>query len=240
MPAFAIGARRILVGIDRHQLRDARRMGCRRMNVKLAKPTGEGQMLLGRECLIAKKDDEVFGERAVNLVKLPIGNRLSQIDAADLRPDDGRQFVDPDRLIRRALGRHMANPGSRLGVQHGISRIFSSLRLMDPNIIQLPPAAAQYSSLRVVIRPCCELSRQKPSARAVAGNGRQFFTISAASASASGLSRLRLACVSIWRRRAPSWTGRELPSAGKALISRPKSLAVLGISLESSNVAAAS
>jgi len=56
-------------------------------------------MLLRREMLVAKEDDEVLGERAMDLVHLAVAG-LAQIDGADLGADDRRQLVDGDRFIR--------------------------------------------------------------------------------------------------------------------------------------------
>src|ERR1700758_1632219 len=120
MPALAVRPRRILVRIDLHQLGYALHVrGCR-MHVKIAEAPAEGQMLLGREGLIAKKDDEVFGERAVDLVELAIRQRLGEIDAADLGADDRRQLVYGDGLVWGALTRHMTNSRPGFGVQHGV------------------------------------------------------------------------------------------------------------------------
>ena len=49
MPAFAIRARTVLVGVDDHQFRVARRMRRGGMQVQIAEATAEGQMLLRRQ-----------------------------------------------------------------------------------------------------------------------------------------------------------------------------------------------
>ena len=73
VPALAVGARRILVGVDLHQRRLARLVRRGGMDVQLAELAPEGEVLLRRDVLVAEEDDEVFGERAVDLVHLAVG-----------------------------------------------------------------------------------------------------------------------------------------------------------------------
>src|SRR5262245_31455807 len=80
------------------------------MDVQFAETAAEGEMLLRRELLIAEEDDEVFGQRAMNLVHLPVGagiviDESCDIDAGDLRTNDRCQFVDADGLIRCSIVR---------------------------------------------------------------------------------------------------------------------------------------
>ena len=54
--------------------------------------------------LVAEEDHEIFGERAMDLVHLPIGARivrdeLADIDAGNLRADDRGKFFDADGLV---------------------------------------------------------------------------------------------------------------------------------------------
>ena len=103
VPALAIGARQVLVGMDDHQLGLARLVRRRRMHMQLAEQPAEGQVLVGRDVLVAEEDHEVLGQRAMDLVLLAVGERLAEIEAVDLGTDDGRQLVDGDGLVRRAL-----------------------------------------------------------------------------------------------------------------------------------------
>ena len=93
MPLLAVGGRRILVGVDLHQRRLALFVRRVRMDVQLAEQPAEAEMLGRREVLVAEEDDQVLRQRAVQLVHRPVGQRLGEIDAADLRTDDGRELV---------------------------------------------------------------------------------------------------------------------------------------------------
>ena len=61
----------------------------------------EGQVLILADVLVAKEDDEVLRQRSMDLVLLPVGQRLAEVDAADLRAEDRRQLVEGDGLVRR-------------------------------------------------------------------------------------------------------------------------------------------
>ena len=87
--------------MDDHQLRPARLVRRGGVDVQLAEQPAEGEVLVGRDVLVAEEDDEVLGERAVDLVQLAVRQRLGEIDAGDLRADDRRQLVDGDRLVGR-------------------------------------------------------------------------------------------------------------------------------------------
>jgi len=65
------------------------------MHVQLAEQPAEREMLLRRDVLVAEEDDEVFGERAVDFVERAVRQRLSEIDAADLRADDRVSLSTP-------------------------------------------------------------------------------------------------------------------------------------------------
>src|SRR4029078_11831139 len=75
-------------------------------------------MLLRRHRLVAEEDEEVFGQRAVELIQLAVGERPAQIDASDLRADHGRKLIDDQGLVSGALGHLMADARPRLGVEH--------------------------------------------------------------------------------------------------------------------------
>ena len=80
-------------------------MGRGRVNMQLAEFAAEGEMLVGADVLVAEEDHEIFGERAVDLVHLPVGARivrdeLADIDAGNLRADDRGELFDRDGFIR--------------------------------------------------------------------------------------------------------------------------------------------
>jgi len=54
------------------------------MNVKLAEERSEQLVLVNGQFLIAKKNDQIFGESVVNFVKLLVAERLGEINAMDL------------------------------------------------------------------------------------------------------------------------------------------------------------
>jgi hypothetical protein len=112
VPALAVGARRVLVGMDDHQLGAAGLMRRRGMDVQLAEQPAERHVLVGRDVLVAEEDDAVLGQRPMQLVLLAVAERRAEVDAGDLRADDRRQLVDGDGLVRRALfgGRAIAGP----------------------------------------------------------------------------------------------------------------------------------
>ena len=53
-------------------------MGGSGMNVQLAEFPAEGEMLLRRDVLVAEEDHEIFGERAMDLVHGPVGQRAER------------------------------------------------------------------------------------------------------------------------------------------------------------------
>ena len=110
MPALAVGARAVLVGVDDHQFGMAGLGRRRRVDVQFAELAAEIEVLLRRQMLVAEEDHQVLGQRAVDLVHLR-GCRRAQIDAADLAADDRGQLVDADRLIGRVVGR-VLDPGA--------------------------------------------------------------------------------------------------------------------------------
>ena len=106
VPAFAIRPRAVLVGIDFHQCRLARLVRRGRMDVQFPEQPTEGQVLLRRDVLITEKDDDILGQRPMDFVDRPVGQRFCEIDAVDFRANDRRELVDADRLVgSRSIGR---------------------------------------------------------------------------------------------------------------------------------------
>ena len=62
----------------------------------------EFEMLLGRELLIAEEDHAVFGEGVLDLVPLPVAQRL-QIDAEDLGATAAGHLLHLNRLVCHGL-----------------------------------------------------------------------------------------------------------------------------------------
>src|SRR5690348_16751640 len=86
-------------------------------------------MLLRRNLLITKKDDQVFGERAVDLVELQIARWKLEIDAADLGANDGCELVDSDSRIRGAVVYDMLVARAPLCLCGGLVHVAISLSL---------------------------------------------------------------------------------------------------------------
>ena len=78
---------RILVRLDDHQLGVARLVRRRGVQVQLAELPAEIEVLLLGHVLVAEEDDQVLGQRAVDLVHLPVGDRAAERHAADLGAD---------------------------------------------------------------------------------------------------------------------------------------------------------
>ena len=93
----------------------------RRVDVQLAEFAAEIEMLLLAEVLVAEENDQILGQRAVDLVHLPVARR-AQIDAADLAADDRGQLVDGDRFIGRVVG-CVFDPGAAKAAQRAFHRI---------------------------------------------------------------------------------------------------------------------
>src|SRR3984893_2437161 len=124
MPALAVDAWRILIRTDLHQRRIVALMGGSGMDVQFAELAAEGEMLLWADVLVAKKDHEIFGERAMDLVHLAVGarvvgNELADIDARYFRADDRRELFDADGLKGLALVGGMPIARSLLAGQRG-------------------------------------------------------------------------------------------------------------------------
>ena len=112
MPAFAVGARAVLVGVDDHQLPVARRVRGRWMDVQLAKISPEGEVLFRRQVLIAEENDRIFRQCAMDFVHLPVRQRFAQIGARDFGANDRREFVHGNGFVRRRFVRGMTIPRS--------------------------------------------------------------------------------------------------------------------------------
>src|SRR5262249_55889099 len=93
--------------------------------VDLAEPLGEGDLLLGRDGLLAEEDDEVLEPGGLDLLERRIV-QVGEVDAADLgtqRPGEGLYFdatigahgplLHPDEreLCKMTAGRSMWSPG---------------------------------------------------------------------------------------------------------------------------------
>jgi len=61
----------------------------RRMDVQVAEQPAERQVLVGRDVLVAEEDDAVLGQRTMDLVVLAVRQRLAEVEAGDLRADNG-------------------------------------------------------------------------------------------------------------------------------------------------------
>src|SRR5262249_28152179 len=82
----------------------ARLVGRGWMNVQFAEQPAEGQMLLRRDVLVAEEDDDVLGQRPVDLIHRPVRQRLGEIGAVGLGAHDRGEVVNAKRLIRRRRG----------------------------------------------------------------------------------------------------------------------------------------
>src|SRR5215475_6141820 len=79
-----------------------------RVNVQFAEAAAERKMLRGRDVLVAKEDHEIFGERAMDFIHLPVralivGDEPADIDAGNLGADDRGELFDRDGFVRLAL-----------------------------------------------------------------------------------------------------------------------------------------
>jgi hypothetical protein len=117
VPALAIGARRIFVGVDYHQLGMPGRVRCCRMNVEIAKEAAKGEVLVLAQVLVAEEDHRVFSERAMDFVDCAIAERLRQVDATNLASDDRRQLVDSDRVVRPGIFADILDAGTIAAAQ---------------------------------------------------------------------------------------------------------------------------
>jgi hypothetical protein len=57
-------------------------------------------VLVNGQFLIAKEDDQIFGESVVNFLELLVAERLCEINAMDLGTNCWRQLANLDGLIR--------------------------------------------------------------------------------------------------------------------------------------------
>ena len=112
VPTFAVGALGARLGADDHQLGKAGFVRRRRMDVKLAEQPPEREVLLGRDLLIAKEDDQVLDQRAVDLALLLGGERPRQIDAAELGADQRSELLDGEGPVRGRGDRGWGDAGA--------------------------------------------------------------------------------------------------------------------------------
>src|SRR5215831_9573745 len=85
MPFFTGDLSGLLVRLHDENLRVTRQQSRRRrMYVELAKTAAERLVLIDSQLLIAKEEHQVVHERTVDLLKLPIVERLGQIETKDL------------------------------------------------------------------------------------------------------------------------------------------------------------
>src|SRR5712671_3610374 len=94
------------------------------VDVQIAELAAKIEMLLRRQVLVAEEDDEILGQRAVDLVHLAVAG-LAQVDAADLAANDRRQLVERDRFIRRVVGR-VFDPGAAKAAQRALHSVSPS------------------------------------------------------------------------------------------------------------------
>ena len=113
VPALAIGARQILVGVDDHQLGLARLVRRRRMEVEVAEQSAKGEMLILRQMLVAENITK-FSASAEGSRRASVAERPRQFHLADLTADHRRQSVDGDRVVRRRFLGYMLYRGPSL------------------------------------------------------------------------------------------------------------------------------
>src|SRR5215467_8606929 len=93
MPFFTGDLSGLLVRLDDENLRVTRQQSRRRrMYVELAKTAAERLVLIDGQLLIAKEEHQVVYEGIVDLPKLPIIERLGQIETKDFRANAGCRF----------------------------------------------------------------------------------------------------------------------------------------------------
>ena len=112
VPTLAIGARAVLVGVDDHQLGLARLVRRGGMQVQVAPQPAEGEVLVGRDGLVAEENHRVLGQRAVQLVDGLVAERPAEVDATHLRAEDRREFVDGDALVGKLIARDVLVAGA--------------------------------------------------------------------------------------------------------------------------------
>lgn len=89
---------------DLEDLRVARHALHIGMDVERAPALAEGDVLVGREGLVAEEDDVVLEEGLVDVVELRVGERLRQVHAFDLGAEMGREGLDGDGLEACCVG----------------------------------------------------------------------------------------------------------------------------------------
>src|SRR4029077_8082378 len=70
------------------------------VEVDTAKTLGKGEMLLGRQLLVAEEDDAMLAESTADFGQHPLWRRLRQVDARYLGAECRRKRLHPDIVIR--------------------------------------------------------------------------------------------------------------------------------------------
>jgi hypothetical protein len=73
------------------------------MNMQRPKASTELLMLLDRHSLIAEEDHQIVHQCVVQFLELLVAERFGEIDAVDLRADDGGKLAHFNRLIAHAV-----------------------------------------------------------------------------------------------------------------------------------------
>src|SRR6201993_2353063 len=69
------------------------------MDMQLAEPGTKRLLLFDRELLVPKEDDEIFHQRSMDFVELPVTQSLREIDAKDLGTDRWSCFAYLDSFV---------------------------------------------------------------------------------------------------------------------------------------------
>src|SRR5690242_19662932 len=100
MPVLARDVNRLLIRLDGEDLRMFRNhRRRRRMKMQLAKATAERLVLLHAELLVAKKEHQMVHQGTMQLLELPVAERLRLVNAEDLSADLWGRFLYGDRRI---------------------------------------------------------------------------------------------------------------------------------------------
>ena len=97
MPAGAVVAPRVLVGMDDHECGIAVSVRCRRMDVQFAEAATEREMLFGRGVLVAHEEHKMTHPSVVDFLEKLIVKRFRQVDAVHGGADFRRQRFDSMR-----------------------------------------------------------------------------------------------------------------------------------------------
>ena len=94
MPQAARHELDLVVAVDNQDLRVFRVLGRGRVNVQLTEAAAEGLVLLERQLLIAKEEDQVPQPGVPQRRQGRVVERLRQVDAGNLGADDRRERCD--------------------------------------------------------------------------------------------------------------------------------------------------